>query len=32
MRLTTYTPANEATRERVERLYDLVLADESINA
>lgn len=29
MRLTTYTPANEATRERIERLYDLILADEA---
>ncbi|HEX4223982.1 MAG TPA: helix-turn-helix transcriptional regulator [Pseudonocardiaceae bacterium] len=29
MRLTTYTPANDATRDRVERLYDLVLADDN---
>ncbi|HEY4022237.1 MAG TPA: helix-turn-helix transcriptional regulator [Pseudonocardiaceae bacterium] len=32
MRLTTYTPINDATRERIERLYELVLADESVNA
>jgi hypothetical protein len=29
MRLTTYTPINDRTRERLERLYDLVLADEA---
>jgi transcriptional regulator with XRE-family HTH domain len=28
MRLTTYTPINDRTRERIERLYDLVLEDE----
>lgn len=29
MRLTTYTPVNDLARERIERLYDLVLADEA---
>jgi transcriptional regulator with XRE-family HTH domain len=28
MRLTTYTPINDQARERLERLYDMVLAEE----
>ena len=32
MRLTTYTPVNDATRDRIERLYDLVLADEAVES
>jgi transcriptional regulator with XRE-family HTH domain len=29
MRLTTYTPVDDTTRERLERLHDLVLAEEA---